>query len=106
MYITVDKGDENWKGRVGFVPTVLTEVAPSSENAITLVCGPPIMLKFTMIPLVDLGFNPERIITSLERRMSCGIGKCGRCNIGSKYICQDGPVFSYKQIQELSEPIF
>ena len=103
MYVTVDKGDENWKGREGFVPTVLTEVAPSSENAIVLVCGPPIMLRFTMVPLVELGFSPGRIITSLERRMSCGIGKCGRCNVGSKYVCKDGPVFSYKQVQELPE---
>jgi NAD(P)H-flavin reductase len=106
MHITVDKGDENWKGREGFVPTVLKEVSPSSENAVCLVCGPPIMLKFTMVPLMDLGFSPERIVTSLERRMSCGIGKCGRCNIGSKYVCKDGPVFTYKEIQELPEPIF
>lgn len=106
MYVTVDRGDENWKGREGFVPTVLKEVAPSSENAIVLVCGPPIMLKFTMLPLLDLGFSPERIVTSLERRMSCGVGKCGRCNVGSKYICKDGPVFTYKQIQELQEGIF
>jgi len=103
MYITVDKGDDNWKGRVGFVPTVLKEIAPSSENAITLVCGPPIMLKYTMTPLMDLGFTPERIVTSLERRMSCGIGKCGRCNIGSKYVCKDGPVFTYKQMREMLE---
>ena len=106
MHITVDKGDENWKGREGFVPTALKEVSPSSENAISLVCGPPIMLKFTMLPLIELGFSPEMIITSLERRMSCGIGKCGRCNIGSKYVCKDGPVFTYKQVQELPEPIF
>lgn len=106
MYVTVDRGDEDWKGREGFVPAVLQEIAPSSENAIVLVCGPPIMLKFTMLPLLDLGFSPDRIITSLERRMSCGIGKCGRCNIGTMYVCKDGPVLSYKQIQELSEEIF
>lgn len=106
MFITVDKGDENWKGREGFVPTVVKEAAPSSDNAIVLVCGPPIMLKFTMLPLLELGFSPDRIITSLERRMSCGIGKCGRCNIGNKYVCKDGPVFSYAQIQELPEPLF
>jgi len=105
MYITVDKGDENWKGREGFVPVVLQEVAPSSENALTLVCGPPIMLRFTIPPLLDLGFSPEKIITSLERRMSCGIGKCGRCNVGSKYVCKDGPVFTYKQLMELPEEI-
>ena len=103
MYITVDKRDENWKGRVGLVPNVLKEVAPSSENCVVLVCGPPIMLKYTMLPLLDLGFNPERIVTSLERRMSCGIGKCGRCNIGSKYVCKDGPVFTYAEIQKIPE---
>jgi len=106
MYITVDKGDESWKGREGFVPMVLQEVAPSSENAIILVCGPPIMLKFTMIPILNLGFTPQSIYTSLERRMTCGVGKCGRCNIGNKYICKDGPVFSYDEIQRLPEAIF
>jgi len=106
MYVTVDRGDANWKGREGFVPSVLQEVAPSSENAIVLVCGPPIMLKFTMLPLLDLGFSPDKIITSLERRMSCGIGKCGRCNVGTMYVCKDGPILNYKQIQELSEGIF
>jgi len=103
LYITVDKGEESWKGRVGLVPNVLSEVAPSSENSIALVCGPPIMLKYTMPPLLDLGFSPERIITSLERRMSCGIGKCGRCNIGSKFVCKDGPIFTYKELRELPE---
>ncbi len=106
MHVTVDKGDESWKGREGFVPTVLKEVAPSSENAVILVCGPPIMLKFTMMPILELGFTPERIFTSLERRMTCGLGKCGRCNIGSKYVCKDGPVFTYEEIQQLPEPIF
>ena len=106
LHVTVDKGDENWTGREGFVPTVLQEVAPNSKNALVLVCGPPIMLKFTMKPLLDLGFEPEKIVTSLERRMSCGIGKCGRCDIGGKYICKDGPVFTYSQIQQLPEDIF
>ncbi len=103
VYITVDKGEEDWKGRVGLVPNVLKEAAPSSENSMAVVCGPPIMLKYTMPPLLDLGFSPERIITSLERRMSCGIGKCGRCNIGSKFVCKDGPIFSYKELRELPE---
>ncbi len=103
MYITVDKGEESWKGRVGLIPNILSDIAPSSEDSIALVCGPPIMLKYTMPPLVDLGFSPERIITSLERRMSCGIGKCGRCNIGSKFVCKDGPIFTYKELRELPE---
>ncbi|MGQ9629282.1 MAG: FAD/NAD(P)-binding protein [bacterium] len=101
LYVTVDKGDSTWKGREGFVPTVVQEVAPSSENAVAVVCGPPIMIKFTLPPLIKLGFPPERIVTSLEMRMKCGIGKCGRCNIGPKYVCKDGPVFTYKQLQEL-----
>jgi len=101
MHLTVDKGDENWKGRVGLVPNVLREVAPSSENGIALVCGPLIMVKYTMLPLLDLGFSPEKIFTSLEMRMKCGIGKCGRCNIGPKYVCKDGPVFTYEELQGL-----
>ena len=101
VYLTVDKGDENWKDRVGLVPNVLKELALSSKNGIALVCGPFIMVKYTIPPLLDLGFSPERIFTSLEMRMKCGIGKCGRCNIGSKYVCKDGPVFTYKELQGL-----
>ena len=100
-HITVDKGDQTWTGKEGFVPAVLKEVAPSPDNAIALVCGPPIMLKFTLPVLTELGFGPGEIITSLEMRMKCGIGLCGRCNIGSKYVCRDGPVFTYEQIQAL-----
>jgi NAD(P)H-flavin reductase len=100
-HITVDKGDQNWTGKEGFVPAVLEEVAPSPNNTIALVCGPPIMLKFTLPVLTKLGFAPSEIITSLEMRMKCGIGLCGRCNIGSKYVCMDGPVFTYEQIQAL-----
>jgi sulfhydrogenase subunit gamma (sulfur reductase) len=102
MHVTVDKGQPGWTGREGFVPTVVTEVKPSSADAVALVCGPPVMLKFTIKPLLDLGFAPQAIFTSLERRMSCGIGKCGRCDIGGKYVCKDGPVFSYKQMLELT----
>jgi NAD(P)H-flavin reductase len=100
-HITVDKGDQNWTGKEGFVPAVLEEVAPSPNNTIALVCGPPIMLKFTLPVLSKLGFEPSEIITSLEMRMKCGIGLCGRCNIGSKYVCRDGPVFTYEEIQAL-----
>lgn len=103
VQLTVDKGDENWKGRVGLVPNVLREVAPRSENGIVLVCGPLIMVKYTMLPILDLGFKPEKIFFSLEMRMKCGIGKCGRCNIGPKYVCKDGPVFTYEELQGLPQ---
>jgi NAD(P)H-flavin reductase len=99
MVTTVDRGDEEWKGRVGFVPQVLEEAAPSSENAVAFICGPPVMIRFTFPVLEKLGFTPDRIITTLEKRMKCGIGKCGRCNIGNIRVCTDGPVFTYAQIQ-------
>lgn len=101
--ITVDKADDTWNGREGLVPNVLYELAPGPDNATCIVCGPPIMLKFTMPPLLKLGFTPENIYTSLERKMSCGIGKCGRCNIGSKYVCKDGPVFTYAETMKMED---
>ena len=96
---TVDEGDEDWAGREGFVPQVLEQVAPSAKNAVAVVCGPPIMIRLTFPVLDKLGFTPEQILTTLEKRMKCGIGKCGRCNIGDIYVCRDGPVFSYAQIK-------
>ena len=103
LNVTVDKGDATWKGREGFVPTVCKEVAPSRENAVTVICGPPIMIRFTLPVFFDLGFSKENIITSLEMRMKCGIGKCGRCNVGSKYVCKDGPVFSLAELDKLTK---
>ncbi len=102
LHLTVDAGDENWTGKVGFVPTLLDEVAPSADNTIALTVGPPIMIKFVLQGLEKLGFAPEAIFTNLENRMKCGIGKCGRCNIGGKFVCVDGPVCAYAQIQELA----
>ena len=102
MHITVDATDDpDWKYNIGFVPTVTQEKITSSDNAIALVCGPPIMIRFTQPVLEELGFPPERIILSLEMRMKCGIGMCGRCNIGDMYVCKDGPVFSLAQLKEL-----
>jgi sulfhydrogenase subunit gamma (sulfur reductase) len=98
MVTTVDRGDEAWKGRVGLVPVVLEEVVPSPDNSVAIVCGPPIMIRFTFPALEKLGFSPEQMLTTLEKRMKCGIGKCGRCNIGNIYVCRDGPVFSYAEI--------
>lgn len=102
-FITVDKGDKNWKRYEGFIPTILKKIAPCSKDTIALVCGPPIMIKFTLPIMNELGFKPETIFLSLEMRMKCGIGKCGRCNIGHKYVCKDGPVFSYADLQNLPQ---
>jgi sulfhydrogenase subunit gamma (sulfur reductase) len=101
LVTTVDWGDKDWKGKVGLVPNVLEEVAPSAEETYAVICGPPVMIKFTFPKLVALRFPNERIFTSLEKRMKCGIGKCGRCNIGHLYVCKDGPVFSYAQLEKL-----
>jgi len=99
LNVTIDSAVPSWTGRVGFVPAVLKEVAPSSSNATAVVCGPPIMIRFTMPVLNELGFPHEDVFLSLEMRMKCGIGKCGRCNIGEKFVCKDGPVFAYKELQ-------
>jgi NAD(P)H-flavin reductase len=99
LVTTVDRGDEGWTGKVGVVPKILEEAAPSAKNAVAIVCGPPIMIRFTFPVLTKLGFTPEQMLTTLEKRMKCGIGKCGRCNIGNIYVCRDGPVFSYEQIK-------
>jgi NAD(P)H-flavin reductase len=101
LVVTVDAGDKDWKGKVGLVPNVLEEVGPASENTYAVICGPPIMIKYTFPKLMTLKFPNERIYTSLEKRMKCGIGKCGRCNIGHLYVCKDGPVFSYEQLGKL-----
>jgi NAD(P)H-flavin reductase len=101
LVCTIDRPVEGWNGRVGFVPAVTKEVAPSAENAYAVICGPPVMIKFTMPVLEELGFPPERIIMSLENRMKCGIGMCGRCNVGNKYVCKDGPVFTRAQLNQL-----
>ncbi len=103
VYITVDNGDETWQGHVGFVPAYVEELAVQPQNTMVVLCGPPIMIKFTLEALTKLGFAPEQLITTLEMRMKCGIGKCGRCNIGSKYVCLDGPVFSLADLAELPD---
>ena len=102
LHLTVDKGENGWQGHVGFVPDVTRSVAPDPENAYAVVCGPPAMIHFTLPVLKELGFGDERILLSLEMRMKCGIGKCGRCNVGSKYICSDGPVFSQAELLRLT----
>lgn len=101
IHQAIDVPEENWLHHVGYVPDVVKEVAPSPKNAVAVVCGPPIMTKFTLPALLELGFPPEAIFTSLEKRMKCGLGKCGRCNLGHKYICKDGPVFSLAELNAL-----
>jgi len=100
MITTVDRGDGSWTGREGFVPQIVEEVAPSASNAVAIVCGPPVMIRFTFPVLEKLNFTPEQMVTTLEKRMKCGVGKCGRCNIGNLYVCRDGPVFTYAQIKD------
>jgi len=103
LVTTVDPGGEtaDWKGKIGFVPTVLEQWAPPSANTIAFVCGPPVMIRFSMPVLEKLGFTPERIYTTLENRMKCGIGKCGRCSIGATYVCKEGPVFTAAELATL-----
>ena len=101
VHLTVDKADEGWTQREGVVTAVLDDLKPSSENTLALICGPPIMIRFTLFSLGQLGFSDDAIILSLEMRMKCGIGQCGRCNIGGKYVCKDGPVFTREELRAL-----
>lgn len=100
MHITVDGTDDpDWKYNRGFVPQIVEEKAPKSDpDTYAIVCGPPIMIKFTQPALEKLGYGEDQIIMSLENRMKCGIGMCGRCNIGKELVCKDGPVFTLKEI--------
>ena len=98
---TIDSAVPGWTRKVGFVPAVLEEVAPSSTKAVAVICGPPVMIRFTLPVMTKLGFGKDQIYTSLENRMKCGIGKCGRCNVGNKYVCIDGPVFSMAELDKL-----
>lgn len=106
MITTVDVGDNDWKGKVGLVPVVLEEIGPSPEGAVAITCGPPIMIRYTLRSLAKLGFTPSQIWTTLEMKMKCGLGKCGRCNIGPLYVCKDGPVFSFEEIRNFASNEF
>jgi len=101
--LTVDNADKNWRHRTGVVPAVLTDLNMSAQNAVAITCGPPIMIRFTIQALAQLGFTDEQIVTTLERRMKCGVGLCGRCNIGDKFVCVDGPVFTQAQLKGLPQ---
>ena len=101
IYLTIDRAQDDWDGNVGFVPDYLEQCGFVPDGVKVVLCGPPIMIKFCLARLTKMGFAKENIITTLEARMKCGIGKCGRCNIGSRYICKDGPVFTLAELDEL-----
>ena len=102
VYLTIDREQEGWDGHVGFVPAYLKELG-FDTNKTALLCGPPIMIKFCLASLIEMGFSKEQVYTTLELRMKCGIGKCGRCNVGAKYVCKDGPVFRFDELGELPD---
>ncbi|MEA4852968.1 MAG: FAD/NAD(P)-binding protein [Christensenella sp.] len=102
VYLTIDREQEGWDGHVGFVPNYVKELG-FDTNKTALVCGPPIMIKFVLGALAELGFDKKQVYTTMELKMKCGVGKCGRCNIGSKYVCKDGPVFRCDELAELPD---
>jgi len=101
LHVTVDAANGDWKGQVGMVPDVVSNVAPAADDTYAVVCGPPAMTRYTLPVLERLHFPPERVVLSLEMKMKCGIGMCGRCNIGSSYVCRDGPVFTLAELRRL-----
>ena len=102
VHLTIDNPQEGWDGHVGFVPNYVKELG-FDTNKVAVLCGPPIMIKFTLDGLCGIGFDKTNIYTTLELRMKCGVGKCGRCNVGSKYVCKDGPVFRCDELEELPD---
>ena len=97
--LTVDEAKDGWDGNVGVVTTILKQQDVNIKNAVAIVCGPPIMMRFATLKLLDFGYPAENIYLSMEKNMSCGIGKCGHCMLGKYYVCKDGPVFTYDQIK-------
>lgn len=98
--LTIDRAEEGWDGHVGFVPPYVTEMNPDPSMTV-IMCGPPILIHLSLDALKKLGFKDDNVFTTLEMRMKCGIGKCGRCNVGNKFVCKDGPVFSFTQLADL-----
>ena len=101
IHLTIDKEAPGWDKHVGFVPQVAEKIQPKPDNARALICGPPVMIKFTQPVMDNLGWQSDQIIMSLENRMKCGVGICGRCNVGPYYVCNDGPVFYKSELDEL-----
>ena len=101
VHITVDKGDEGWKGNVGVVTTLLDKVKLDTQNGVAVCCGPPVMMKFGTLKLKEVGYPDKNIYLSMEKNMSCGLGMCGHCRLGPFYVCQHGPVFTYDKLKDL-----
>ncbi len=99
LVLTVDNGDSEWQGPVGVVTTILDNLPMNCREGVAIVCGPPVMMKFATKKLLDLGFAEDHIFLSMEKNMSCGLGKCGHCRLGVYYCCKDGPVFPYSSIK-------
>jgi len=101
--VTVDKKDKDWKGKEGLVTTQLDDLKIDLKNSVAIVCGPPIMMKFSTFKLLEIGYREDQVYLSMEKNMSCGIGKCGHCRMGKFYACKDGPVFRYDKISNIHE---
>jgi NAD(P)H-flavin reductase len=101
VHVTVDLADEEWRGPVGVVTTLLERADFDPATTTALVCGPEVMMRFTAAGLVDSGVPPEQVHLSMERNMKCALGQCGRCQFGPVFVCGDGPVFSYAAIEPL-----
>jgi len=105
LHLSVDRPSEDWKGNVGVITTLFSKIKIYAPNTVAITCGPPVMYRFVLIELLGLGIKEGNIWLSLERRMKCGVGKCGHCQINDTYTCMEGPVFSYTQIQHLAEAL-
>ena len=103
VHLSIDAPEEGWEGYCGFVPANVMDKPQSADNAVAITCGPPIMIKFVIKALGDLGFTGEQIYTTIENKMKCGVGKCGRCNVGKDYVCVSGPVYSWAQLKNLPQ---
>lgn len=103
VHLSVDSAEAGWKEFVGFVPANVLDKKPSPENAVAITCGPPIMIKYVIKNLKDQGFSDENIFTTIENKMKCGVGKCGRCNVGKDYVCVSGPVYSWATLKDLPQ---
>lgn len=101
VHVTVDRGDESWRGSVGVVTRLISKATFDPEDTLAMICGPEVMMRFTVIELLQKGVNQKNLYMSMERNMECGVGFCGHCQFGSEFVCKDGPVFKYAEIRDL-----